>query len=99
MLEKAPRSSFALGCFFHFTGTVIANTLRHTTKVAGCSYVCVMVELTGIEPVSENKSVRFSPGAGYALHSLCQNFIAKAMTSVVSDAWRRPRRSVTHVHH
>lgn len=72
MLEKAPRSCFALGCFFHFTGTVIANTLRHTTKVVGCSYVCVMVEVRRIELLSKNLFIPASPSAGIYLHSLAR---------------------------
>ena len=56
-----------------------------------CSVVCCdVVELTRIELVSENKSTRVSPSAGYALHSLGQNFITKAMTLVVPYAWQKP---------
>ncbi len=49
------------------------------------------MELRRIELLSENKSTQASPSAGYALHSLCQNFITKAMTSVASYAWQEPR--------
>ena len=35
---------------------VSANTLFHTTKVLVGSYVCVMVEARGVEPLSENHS-------------------------------------------
>lgn len=59
----------------------------------------VLVELTRIELVSENRSTRVSPSAGYEKHSLCQNLITKAMTSVVPDSWRMPEHSSAHVHH
>ena len=40
---------------FYLVGMLIANTLRHTAMVSGAgSYVCVMVEPTGIEPVSKD---------------------------------------------
>ena len=50
-----PRGIKAPGHFFcYLVGMLIANTLRHTAMVSGAgSYVCVMVEMTGVEPVSE----------------------------------------------
>lgn len=41
--------------FFYWVDMLIANTLRHTAIVSGAgSYVCVMVEARGIEPLSES---------------------------------------------
>ena len=51
---------------FYWVDMLIANTLRHTAIVSGAgSYVCVMVEMRGVEPLSENKSAKASPGAAY----------------------------------
>lgn len=42
-----------LGVFFYWVNMLIANTLRHTAIVSGAgSYVCVMVELMGVEPMT-----------------------------------------------
>ena len=38
---------------FYLVGMLIANTLRHTAMVSGAgSYVCVMVETRGLEPMT-----------------------------------------------
>ena len=56
---------------FYWVDMLIANTLRHTAIVSGAgSYVCVMVEVRGIEPLSEGNLERTSPGAVCYLHSL-----------------------------
>lgn len=56
--------------FFYWVDILIANTLRHTAIVSGAgSYVCVMVETRGVEPLSENLSYRLSSGeAGFILY-------------------------------
>ncbi len=40
---------------------LIENT--HRNHITRCSYVLVMVEMRGVEPLSENRSMRLSPGA------------------------------------
>ena len=49
---------------FYWVDMLIANTLRHTAIVSGAgSYVCVMVEVRGIEPLSKNLFPQASPSA------------------------------------
>lgn len=66
------------GCFFYFTGMVIANTLRQTVilTVSG-SYVFSLVEATRVELVSENSSAQASPGAACDFNSLCPKLTGK----------------------
>lgn len=45
-----------------------------------------MVEMTGVEPVSENKSTPVSTGVGYGQDSLGKNSTTKVLTAVVSNA-------------
>ena len=71
--QKCPGAFAPLGIFY-LVGMLIANTLRHTTMVSGAgSYVCVMVEARGVEPLSENLSIQLSPSAVYLLKFPIQN--------------------------
>ena len=95
------RKRNCLHCVSSFFFVLITQTIlqqqsrdknRHSSNI-------LLVELRRIELLSENKSNRFSPSAGYALHSLRQNSITKAMTSVVSYSWSRSKHPSAHVHH
>jgi len=56
--------------------------------------VDVMVEARGVEPLSENNSSRFSPGAGDFLGVCYRALIAETIGNIAYCAWHAFRRSV-----
>ena len=61
---QEPMRSWA---FFYWVDMLIANTLRHTAMVSGAgSYVCVMVEHRGFEPLTPTLPVLCAPNCANA---------------------------------
>ena len=69
-----------LGAFISVTA-VLFDTGQARRKI-GVRILKCLVEMTGVEPVSENKSSRASTGIGNGQNSLRRRSIAKAPQSV-----------------